>query len=879
MLYNHKQFRKNSDKKIMRKVKKNWIVLSIASFALIGAATVIESNSNVAFASETQTSSSASSISNSTSDTDSSNSSNNSTSDTDSSNSSNNSTSGTDSSNSSNNSSGGTNSSKHSTNNTNGTDESISNRESNSNNDSKDSAIPVTQVPNTSKSQDYTPSNSQDLKNSVDSAKNNGVVFNESSNQKNEMVKDKAVSDATDVQNYNQNKINEITQAVNNYKAHLSDYQNKLDYYNDQLNKYSDEINKAKQLQNQGIIDASLLTQQLDLGDEPNAKLSVSGVGNGLILNNNSTSPIKNAGVSDSEQASRISYDGTGSYNGGQVAVASFTNLKNSYYQDIIGVKHNISKIVETFSNLSSQPYAGSAFLKSLSSGIAAVNYTTPALTIYHNPSHGFVFGASSGVTMKTEYYDDSGNLIPLNDESNAYLVIGSLNNWSDHREGIFVSNDSDAHPYQLNGSSVTKHATSSGTAMYSDNGNPTTPDGHLWDSAGSQYSYYGSSIVKLTGSNNSVRFTRDASSFDSFPFVWATVASSLVGQSAAIPNLFKPLQPSKPVLDVNYTAVNLINGINKINYVDENNNNIGLTDSSYGDNSQGDGLTTSSKISNFEKMGYSLLSDNHGDDSKNYIGGIEQDFTVMFSHKVDTVTPDQPGEPGQPINPANPDGPKWPNGTDKDSLSKSVNQTINYVDSNGNVIYNPTNYHVTFTRTAKVDEVTGEVTYSDWDKPDYKFSDTVSPVIKNYVINEDSQKVIAGVTVGPISSDNVNNINVVYSLRPNLDGEATKVKGEIDADNTLTSAEKAQQKNNVDSVKNIDQAKIDVSSDLNNANAAYDQGVKDIDAQHVPGKSVADQKEAAKANLDSEATKVKGEIDADNTLTSAEKAQQKSNV
>ncbi|CAI2556469.1 hypothetical protein AKUG0417_01300 [Apilactobacillus kunkeei] len=54
MLYNHRQFRKNSDKKIMRKVKKNWIVLSVASFALIGASAVIESNQNISFASETQ---------------------------------------------------------------------------------------------------------------------------------------------------------------------------------------------------------------------------------------------------------------------------------------------------------------------------------------------------------------------------------------------------------------------------------------------------------------------------------------------------------------------------------------------------------------------------------------------------------------------------------------------------------------------------------------------------------------------------------------------------------------------------------------------------------------------------------------------------------
>ncbi|TPR52909.1 hypothetical protein DY036_07470, partial [Apilactobacillus kunkeei] len=697
MLYNHNKFRKNSDKKVMRKVKKNWIVLSVVSFALIGTAAVIDSNSNVAFASENQ------------------------------------------------------------------------NNSTPTGNDKITSPKPVTTVSNTSKSKDYTPDNSQILKTSVSNAKNNGIDFNETSQQKTETDKNTAVNDAKEVSQYNQNKIDEINQSVDKYKSDLNDYKSKLDDYNAQVNKYADEIKKAKQLQSQGIVDASLLLQQLNLGDEPDAKLQVTQVANGLTVNNNSRSPIKNSGVSDNEQASRISYDGTNNYKGGLAAVASFTNLKNSYYQDSTGLKHNISKIVETFSDLSSQP-ATSNFTNILNSKFLndknMSTVTTPSITIYHDPAHGFVFAASSGVTMKSEYYDDKGNLIPLNDDSNAYLVIGSLNNWNNtggnHKEGLTVNSDSDAHPYQVNGSSVTKHSSDNGVSMYSDNTNPSTPDGHFWDSAGSPYSYYGSVIVKLTGTNNSVRFTRSAPSSDDFPFVWSTVSSSLVGQSAAIPNLFKPLQPSKPVIDVNYTSINLLEGINKIHYVVGSNDEEELpTDTSNGDNSEYDGLTTSTKISNLEKNGYVLVSDNHGDESRSFIGGVEQDFTVTLEHKVDTVTPDNPGTPGQPINPDNPNGPKWPNGTDKDSLSKTVNQTINYVDGNGKSVHDASHDQVTFGRTATVDEVTGQVTYGDWNNASGTFSPKVSPVVPGYVLRDESQKTIPAVTVNPSSSDS--NETVIY--------------------------------------------------------------------------------------------------------------------
>ncbi|UQS84929.1 DUF5776 domain-containing protein [Apilactobacillus apisilvae] len=47
MQYNKKQFRKSNDKKIMKKVKKHWVVASIASFAFFGASVFASSSMNV----------------------------------------------------------------------------------------------------------------------------------------------------------------------------------------------------------------------------------------------------------------------------------------------------------------------------------------------------------------------------------------------------------------------------------------------------------------------------------------------------------------------------------------------------------------------------------------------------------------------------------------------------------------------------------------------------------------------------------------------------------------------------------------------------------------------------------------------------------------
>ncbi|MCX8743779.1 DUF1542 domain-containing protein [Lactobacillus sp. B3795] len=117
-------------------------------------------------------------------------------------------------------------------------------------------------------------------------------------------------------------------------------------------------------------------------------------------------------------------------------------------------------------------------------------------------------------------------------------------------------------------------------------------------------------------------------------------------------------------------------------------------------------------------------------------------------------------------------------------------------------------------------------------------------------------------------------------NAKANLEAEATKIKNQIDADNTLTSAEKATQKNNVDNVKVNDQGNIDAATNADGVNNAYSQGVTDIDNQYAPGKtSLTDQKANAKAQLEAEATKIKNQINADNSLTTSDKSSQKANV
>ena len=111
---------------------------------------------------------------------------------------------------------------------------------------------------------------------------------------------------------------------------------------------------------------------------------------------------------------------------------------------------------------------------------------------------------------------------------------------------------------------------------------------------------------------------------------------------------------------------------------------------------------------------------------------------------------------------------------------------------------------------------------------------------------------------------------------KKSLDEEAAKVKQDIKNDPTLTTAEKQQQAENVDKARKDGQAAIDVATTPDEVNQAFATGKTNIDAQHQPGKSLADQRVTATTEIDKEAAKVKQQIDNDPLLTDTEKTDQK---
>ena len=119
--------------------------------------------------------------------------------------------------------------------------------------------------------------------------------------------------------------------------------------------------------------------------------------------------------------------------------------------------------------------------------------------------------------------------------------------------------------------------------------------------------------------------------------------------------------------------------------------------------------------IANYEKQGYKLVSDDLANGASfDNDDKIDQAFYIHLNHNTETITPDHPKVPGTPINPSG--DAKYPDGVDKESLTKTITRTINYVDNKGNKVNGSPDgkstyvQTVTFTRTVTIDKVTGDI-------------------------------------------------------------------------------------------------------------------------------------------------------------------------
>ena len=209
--------------------------------------------------------------------------------------------------------------------------------------------------------------------------------------------------------------------------------------------------------------------------------------------------------------------------------------------------------------------------------------------------------------------------------------------------------------------------------------------------------------------------------------------------------------------------------------------------------------------IEKLEKAGYRVVKNDFPSKDTDRVfdkdKSVDQIFNVTVAERIIPVTPGKPVDPNDPNLPKNPDGtpvtpstpepgkpvfpndpnsPVWPS-TVKDLVTeKSATRTIKYVDRNGKEVTETRTETIKFTRDAKINLVTGEITYGEWttDRNDDVFNGYPVPVVKGYIAKDgDLESSTKDVKVTP---DTIKDINetVVYdklgSWVPNIPGTPT---------------------------------------------------------------------------------------------------------
>ena len=140
--------------------------------------------------------------------------------------------------------------------------------------------------------------------------------------------------------------------------------------------------------------------------------------------------------------------------------------------------------------------------------------------------------------------------------------------------------------------------------------------------------------------------------------------------------------------------------------------------------------------------------------------GDKDVTVNVYYDHDVVPVNPTNPQTPDTPINPDDPDSPKWPAGTDKNSLTTDVHQTIHYQYGDGSKAAPDKTDSTTFDHQVEIDKVTGKIVKDDgWTAENGKtsFDSKNSPVIPGYTASKPASDSVDGLTHD--SKDNVQTI------------------------------------------------------------------------------------------------------------------------
>ncbi|WP_447462625.1 mucin-binding protein, partial [Streptococcus orisasini] len=227
------------------------------------------------------------------------------------------------------------------------------------------------------------------------------------------------------------------------------------------------------------------------------------------------------------------------------------------------------------------------------------------------------------------------------------------------------------------------------------------------------------------------------------------------------------PPKPEDPTKDtpINYEADNQRAVIDFVSEDDDGNTRTPLTSVTENGKSNeainSTGYTTA--LTGYLVAGYAVVSDNFAGTTHNFDTNtaVDQTFTVVLRERVEPFDPSTPPVPGQPVNPNDPNSPVWPDNV-KDQLgTETVTRTVKYVYAKNNSQASaPVAETLTFKRLAKVNLVTGAVTFDAWTAVDTTFDAVKSPVLAGYIADKASVDAEAGIQAAAADSEVV----VVYT-------------------------------------------------------------------------------------------------------------------
>ena len=189
------------------------------------------------------------------------------------------------------------------------------------------------------------------------------------------------------------------------------------------------------------------------------------------------------------------------------------------------------------------------------------------------------------------------------------------------------------------------------------------------------------------------------------------------------------------------------------VNYVDTSTGKTIYTDTVKGFATHTSDYSTKNEISTLVKQGYVLTKDDVPANIK--LTENPQNYVVTLVHGITTVKHDNPIKGGTTIPNTNQ---KMPNGVDTGDLNREIVRTITIVDPHtGNKV---TKQIVKLFRDATVDNVTGAVTYTNWNKGTW--DEFTTPVVAGYTPSQNNvPSVVVTSDIKPV------NVVITYTANP----------------------------------------------------------------------------------------------------------------